>query len=167
MYPTSWKGDLDSIVEMMGISADSLLMVWFNDDEDEGHCPKFLLFLDHEVNSLVLAVRGRFIIKDAILDAVCDEVPFLDGFAHRGILVGAQRIITKVQDHIVSSLAEHPGYKLVVTGHYLAACTAELITLDLMLGHYSNLLPPSTAVSCIALAAPPVFRSTTQCHQCH
>eukprot|EP00090_Calanus_glacialis_P013019 TRINITY_DN21635_c0_g1_i1.p1 TRINITY_DN21635_c0_g1~~TRINITY_DN21635_c0_g1_i1.p1 ORF type:complete len:358 (-),score=89.33 TRINITY_DN21635_c0_g1_i1:91-1164(-) len=159
MYPTSWKGDLDSIGERMGISADSILMVWFNDDEDEGHCPKFLLFLDHEVNSLVLAVRGTFSIKDAILDAVCDEVPFLNGFAHKGILVGAQRIITKVEDHIVNSLAEHPGYQLVVTGHSLGAGTAELITLDLMLGRYSNLLPPGTAVSCIALAAPPVYRS--------
>ena len=159
MYPASWKGDLDSIGERMGISADSILMVWFNDDEDEGHCPKFLLFLDHEVNSLVLAVRGTFSIKDAILDAVCDEVPFLDGFAHKGILVGAQRIITKVQNQIVSTLTEHAGYQLVVTGHSLGAGAAELITLDLMLGRYSNLLPPGSAVSCIALAAPPVYRS--------
>jgi len=161
MYPTSWKGDLDSIAERMGISADSILKVWFNDDEDEGHCPKFLLFLDHEVKSLVLAIRGTFSIKDAILDAVCDEVSFLDGFAHKGILVGAQRIISKVREQIWLGLTEHSGYKLVITGHSLGAGTAELITLDLMLGRSSTLLPQGTEVSCVALAAPPVYRSKT------
>merc|ERR1711862_572715 len=31
MYPASWKGDLESIGERMGIEADSILMVWFSD----------------------------------------------------------------------------------------------------------------------------------------
>jgi len=159
MYPVSWKGDLESIGERMGIDPESILMVWFNDQEEEGHCPKFLLFLDHEVKSLVLAIRGTFCIKDAVLDAVCEEVPFLEGFAHKGILVGAQRIISKISDQLVTSLTDHPEYELVVTGHSLGAGTAELITLDLMLGQSSHVLPSNTRLSCIALAAPPVYRA--------
>jgi len=92
---------------------------------------------------------------------LCDEVPFLDGFAHKGILIGAKRILSKVADEIVSSLAQNPGYNLVITGHSLGAGTAELITLDLMLGDHSYLLSKDTAVSCIALAPPPVYRSVT------
>ena len=159
MYPASWKGDLESIGERMGIEADSILMVWFSDQEEDGHCPKFLLFLDHEAKSLVLAIRGTFCIKDAVLDAVCEEVPFLDGFAHKGILDGAQRILSKISDQLVTSLTDHPDYNLVITGHSLGAGTAELITLDLMLGQHSHLLPSTTSLSCIALAAPPVYRA--------
>jgi len=158
MYPTSWKGDLDSIAERMGISSDAIIMVWFNDDEEEGHCPKFLLFIDHEVKSIVLAIRGTFCIKDAILDIVCDEIPFLDGHAHKGILVGARRIIEKVKDDLISSFLTYPDYQLIVTGHSLGAGTAELITLDLMLGRHCNITPPGTKITCIALAAPPVYR---------
>ena len=50
MYPASWKGDLETIAKRMGITASSILVIWFNDDEDEGHCPKFLRFLNHEPN---------------------------------------------------------------------------------------------------------------------
>jgi hypothetical protein len=37
-----------------------------------------------------LTIRGTFSMADAISDIVCDEDPFLDGFAHRGILNGAR-----------------------------------------------------------------------------
>ena len=144
MYPASWKGDLDSIGGRMGIESDSILMVWFTDQEEDGHCPKFLLFLDHEAKSLVLAIRGTFCIKDAVLDAVCEEVPFLDGFAHKGILDGAQRILSKICDQLVISLTDHSDYNLMITGHSLGAGTAELITLDLLLGQYSHVLPSTT-----------------------
>ena len=84
-------------------------MVHFTDADDGGHCPKFILFLDHEVKSLVLAIRGTFSPKDIILDAVAEEVPFLDGMAHKGILSGSKIILDKVLDSIISNLRMFPG----------------------------------------------------------
>ena len=93
----------------LGVPEDSIIMVHFTDADDGGHCPKFILFLDHEVKSVVLAIRGTFSPKDIILDAVAEEVPFLDGMAHKGILSGSKIILDKVLDSIISNLRMFPG----------------------------------------------------------
>jgi hypothetical protein len=43
--------------------------------------------------SIGFSFRGTFSLADAISDIVCDEEPFLEGFAHRGILNGARKIL--------------------------------------------------------------------------
>ena len=45
-----------------------------------------MLFVDHESRYVVLVIRGTFAINDLVIDALCDEVPFLDGYAHRGMV---------------------------------------------------------------------------------
>ena len=45
-----------------------------------------MLFVDHESRNVVLVIRGTFAINDLVIDALCDEVPFLDGYAHRGMV---------------------------------------------------------------------------------
>jgi len=157
MYPVSWSFSTNSAARSLGVSSEDLLVEHFTDDGDGGHCPKFLLFLDHQTSSLVLAIRGTFSLKDAILDAVAEDVPFLTGWAHQGILSGAQLILSKVSERLIEVLAqpEFSNYSLVVTGHSLGAGTAELITMELM---RSNLLG-GREVRCVALAPPPVFRS--------
>ena len=157
MYPLSWSLSSASVARSVGVSEEDILMVHFTDD-DGGHCPKFLFFVDHQSRSLVLAIRGTFSLKDAILDAVAEEVPFLEGFAHKGILSGASLILSKVSGKLQEVLAqpECSGYSLVVTGHSLGAGTAELITMSLL---SSDLLPGHCQVRCVSLAPPPVFRS--------
>ena len=45
-----------------------------------------MLFVDHESRNVVLVIRGTFAINDLVIDALCDEVPFLDGYSHRGMV---------------------------------------------------------------------------------
>ena len=71
-------------------------------------------------------------------------------------------MLSKVHSQMTGILAEHPGYNLVITGHSLGGGTAVLITLDLLLGGHAYLLPFRTAVFCIALALPPVYRSQSE-----
>ena len=153
----SWSFSTNSAARSLGVSSEDLLIEHFTDDGDGGHCPKFLLFLDHQTSSLVLAIRGTFSVKDAILDAVAEDVPFLNGMTHKGILSGARLILSKVSERLTEVLGqpEFSNYSLVVTGHSLGAGTAELITLELLT---SNLLG-GREVRCVALAPPPVFRS--------
>ncbi len=46
-------------------------------------------------------------------DVVCEEKPFLDGFAHEGILEGALNILEKTRTLLKTSLQEHFGYNLL------------------------------------------------------
>ena len=157
MYPVSWSFSTYSAARSLGVSYEDILVEHFTDDYDGGHCPKFLLFLDHETSSLVLAIRGTFSLKDAILDAVAEDVPFLNGWAHQGILSGAELILSKVSERMTEVFArpEFSNYSLVVTGHSLGAGTAELISMKLI----SSGLLGEREVRCVALAPPPVFRS--------
>ena len=45
-----------------------------------------MIFVDHASKNIVFAIRGTFAINDLVIDALCDELPFLDGFAHRGMV---------------------------------------------------------------------------------
>ena len=157
MYKVSWSFSSSSAARSLGVTSEDLLVEHFSDDGDGGHCPKFLLFLDHQTSSLVLAIRGTFSLKDAVLDAMAEDVPFLGGFAHQGILSGAQLILSKVSGRLTEVLAqpEFANYSLVVTGHSLGAGTAELITMEVMRSD----LVAGREVRCVALAPPPVFRS--------
>ena len=47
---------------------------------------RFMIFVDHDSKNVVFAIRGTFAMNDLVIDALCDEVPFLDGFAHRGMV---------------------------------------------------------------------------------
>ena len=47
---------------------------------------RFALILDHKSKNLILSIRGTASFNDVIIDCVCDEVVFINGFAHRGIL---------------------------------------------------------------------------------
>ena len=52
-----------------------------------------MIFIDDSSKSVVLAVRGTYSFSDVIVDILCDEDKFLDGYAHSGILKGANRIM--------------------------------------------------------------------------
>ena len=146
VYPASWKLNLAGIGKCLGVSEEDIVLVHFTDNPSEGHCPKFALFLDHPTRSLVLAIRGTFCLKDVVLDIVCEDVPFLAGHAHSGILTGARRILERAGHLISASLMLHPGYALTITGHSLGAGTAELLTMDFLDGEAVKLLPQGTKV---------------------
>ena len=125
--------------------------------------PRFVILTDHSNQNVVLCIRGTYSIGDAILDIVCDEVPFLDGFAHHGMVDGANRILAKSMPVLRSLLLDRfPGYKLRVTGHSLGAGTAELITMLLISKtHEESQWLSKIDIKCVALAPPPVFRPRT------
>ena len=162
IYDAAWAGTREKQAKVFGLSsADDVLYTWFTDDYDADHCPKFAVLVDRENERVVLAIRGTQSLNDAIIDAICDEEPFLDGFAHKGILRGAKRVLSLGLPVVKEALKANPGYKLLVTGHSLGAGTSELVTLELMLGSEHS-LPRGTEVECVALAPPPIYRPADQ-----
>ena len=156
VYDASITTDPKKQLDELGIvDKDDVLFKWFEDKGEDAHCPKFILFLDHKSKSVVLAVRGTFSLADAVIDMVADEETFLDGFAHRGILRGAKKIMSTISDDLAKALNDNPGYAFVVTGHSLGAGTAEIIAMSYLMEKRRS----RTDVECVALAPPPVFRS--------
>lgn len=162
IYAASWNLSTAEVALTMGVLEEDIVMKWFNDDMDE-HCPKFIILLDHAAHSVVLVIRGTFSFKDVIMDVVCEEHPFLDGFAHKGMLEGSMKVLEKSRRILQKTLRDHFGYTLVVAGHSMGGGTAELITLEFLLGsRSSSILPPGVEVRCVALGPPPVYRSQTE-----
>ena len=124
-YPASWETTSIGVAKEMGIDPENIIFTMFEDEEDL--CPKFILFIEHDMKCIVLAIRGTYCPKDVVMDMICDETPYLNGFAHMGILSGAQKVLTKADECLSSVLKEHPNYGLVVTGHSLGAGVAECL----------------------------------------
>jgi len=155
----AWMGDEDKVAKKMGMGDnDKVLMTWFQDQDGDDFCPKFMIFTDEASKSIVLAIRGTFSLADVIVDVICDEEKYLDGYAHRGILKGSQKIMKEAQGTLESAFQTHPDHKLVITGHSLGAGTAVLITMGILKKQYP-VVPKGTKIQCLALAPPPVYRT--------
>ena len=144
-YSASWSSSEEKMAVEMGVEPEDVVFTWCRDEEG-GICPKFIILLDHESEAIVLAIRGTFCLKDVILDMVCDDAPFLEGFAHKGIREGAERVWANSCSALLAALALHPTYSLVLTGHSLGGGVAVLLALELLAGDGATHLPPGTQV---------------------
>ena len=117
-----------------------------------------MILLDHESASIILVIRGTFSIKDVVMDVVCEDAEFLDGFAHSGFLTGSRMVLSKCSSVLEKALCDNFGYNLVVCGHSMGGSVSIMITMEL-LGPASSLLPPGVGVRCVALGPAPVFRT--------
>ena len=167
IYDASVFGWTDnSVAEKMGLP--NAMDIIVKDFTSNTQHPRFIVLVDHDASSILLVIRGTYSIGDAIIDVVCDEVPFLEGFAHHGMVDGAHRILEKVLPTLKSLLMdEFPGFKLRITGHSLGAGTAELITMIILSSHNKrkeDMWLLNIDVSCVALAPPPVYRHMNPSH---
>lgn len=158
VYAASWQSEKKEIATEFGLTnPDDILFYHFTDTPDD-HCPKFAIVRDPETKAVVFAVRGTFSITDVIIDIVCDDEEFLNGFAHRGILRGMQKVMAKAAPVLAKEFEGSHSKKLVITGHSLGAGTAELLAMEI-LANPEKYVPKDVEVECVALAPPPIFRS--------
>jgi transcription antitermination factor NusG len=166
-YPASSKkrlkaaGDsheivVQHLVDEIGISKEEIMMANLESVpraqvSEESLCPRYYVIKDRTRREVVVVVRGTADANDAISDLLAKTTPFLDGIAHDGIARGAQALFNNVKEDL-KRLAEKQ-YKLVITGHSLAAGTVHLIQAfminDGLHKLYSNMetyafAPPST-----------------------
>ena len=119
-------------------------------------CLNHMVVVDQANKAVVLAVRGTFSLSGVIVDLAGFARDFCGGQAHSGMADMAQAVWSRAINTVQQQLQQHPGYKVVLTGHSLGAGVACLMTIDA----YSRNLFPGTVVECMAYAPPPTFCPT-------
>ena len=70
MRDVVWSESTKDVAEVMNVKESDIVKTWFYDDDNDLHCPKFLVFIDHETKSIVLGIRGTWSLRDALMDVV-------------------------------------------------------------------------------------------------
>lgn len=95
----------------------------------------FMIVVDNERQSIVVAIRGTMSLKDVLTDVTAeaervDIKERSDIYAHRGMVNTARFVYEKIKELnlLEEAKSRHPDYNVVVTGHSLGAGTAILVS---------------------------------------
>jgi len=135
-------------------------VVKFEEGTKELFAPGYLVAVDHEVNCIVVSLRGTCSITDALTDLVCEpesiQLGGQDGTAHGGMLRAAQRLDRTIAELTAMSLERiHPEAprRIIVCGHSLGAGVGALLA---ALWRDAAQFP-GVDVQCFAFACPQVL----------
>lgn len=139
--------------------------------------PSAFVAVDAAEGVVVLSIRGTWEAHDALTDVSSSSVPFLGGWAHAGMVASAWQVLKRMAPALATSLAKHPTFTLLVTGHSMgggvAACVAMLLHSDdddvklaaaislrresaIDVAEQDEVLRRMAACACVCIAAPSV-----------
>ncbi|CEF63898.1 Sn1-specific diacylglycerol lipase beta [Strongyloides ratti] len=144
--------NVKAFMTLTGIRREDLLFVSF---ENMVFQIPFIVCLDHQTNSIVIAIRGSASIHDFVTDlSLHEDVIMLDVDsdktiegdemkvkAHKGMLLVAKNILTKLDNSQIldKTFFDYPSYDLVITGHSLGGGVGALLTLLLKQKYSRNI----------------------------
>lgn len=116
---------LGGLRQFTGLNEMDIVYVSF---ENDVYMVPYLVALDHEMKSVVVAFRGTFSFGDIVTDLTATtkpmEMPNYPNFlVHKGMLKTVTAIVEKMDEDSIleSAFSKAPGYKLVVLGHSLGS----------------------------------------------
>lgn len=136
------------------------------EETSEHFVPGFMVAVDHELNCVVLALRGTSGAKDVLVDLVCEVVPCelagVQGQAHGGMLRAAQRVSERLLRLVLQGLEMLEATSVrsphlpdvLITGHSLGGGVAALLA---ALWRDQAALPPGRVMQCITFGCPQVL----------
>ncbi|WIA11152.1 hypothetical protein OEZ85_011291 [Tetradesmus obliquus] len=89
--------------------------------------PAYAVWVDAPNKRLVWGFRGTTDLNDMLTDACASCEPYLDGYAHWGMLQAAQWFAQNELARVRGFLDQHPGYEMLLVGHSLGAGTAAML----------------------------------------
>ncbi|CAH4037336.1 diacylglycerol lipase-beta isoform X1 [Pieris brassicae] len=119
---------------MSKLSADDIVFASFNNRVFE---LPFCVIVDHERESIVVAIRGSISLSDIFTDFTAGSERFeADGLpegtaAHKGMSMGAAKMLRRLNPVLDRAFQQFPHYDLVLTGHSLGAGVAVLVGIKL------------------------------------
>ncbi|GFP84808.1 sn1-specific diacylglycerol lipase alpha [Phtheirospermum japonicum] len=98
-----------------------------------GKSPPYLLYVDHDHDDIVLAIRGLNLTNEGdyavLLDNKLGKRKFDGGYVHNGLLKSAGYILDEECDVLRDMVEKFPEYTLTFTGHSLGSGVAALMTI--------------------------------------
>lgn len=85
----------------------------------EHSLPGHFVVRDERSRSIIWAIRGTFGVRDVITDLVAGSTPFLNGVAHKGMVLCVDRLMEKTWPVVREALRNNPDFGLVLVGHSL------------------------------------------------
>jgi hypothetical protein len=116
----------DAFLELVGVPRQDLLLSSWSERTFE---PAFVLFWEHRLRWLVLAVRGSSEPKSILTDIAADTCDLAGGRAHSGMVRSARWVLERVRMSLIGALQQFPDYTVVCTGHSLGADVATIVAL--------------------------------------
>lgn len=120
--------------------------------------PSFFIASDKASGDVVLSIRGRTALPEALADAVAGTSEFMEGSAHEGMAASSKELIEHSKDLLENALKNSAKGTLAIVGHSMGAGVAILATLQAFGGEGSQVeqLLSSGKAKCYAFAPPPV-----------
>mmetsp|Transcript_10712 Transcript_10712/g.24409 ORF Transcript_10712/g.24409 Transcript_10712/m.24409 type:complete len:595 (+) Transcript_10712:108-1892(+) len=102
--------------------------------------PAYVVCLAHEMNWIVVAIRGSMSWKAVLTDIAADVTEVCGGVAHSGMVRSANWVLGQILPVLAAASAMYPKYSVMCTGHSLGANVAALIALQLrdLRGQFSS-----------------------------
>lgn len=122
-----------------------------------GHAPPYIIYLDHDNQEIVLAIRGLNLAKEGdyrmLLDNRLGMQMFDGGYVHHGLLKSAEWVLDAESETLSKLWTENGrGYKMIFAGHSLGSGVATLLTV--IVANHGNRLGgvPRSLLRCYAVA---------------
>lgn len=104
-----------------------------NYEDTQGQAPPYMIYLDHDIASVVLTVRGLNLAKESdyavLLDNKLGQTKFDGGYVHNGFLKAATGVFNEECVVLRELLERHPNYVLTFIGHSLGAGVVALLAM--------------------------------------
>ncbi|XP_071813731.1 diacylglycerol lipase-beta-like [Apostichopus japonicus] len=124
-----------AVVKSLGVDEDDVIFLSFHNKIFE---IPFMVVIDRERKTIVVAIRGSLSLKDALTDVTAeaerlDITGRTDIYAHRGMANTAKFVHNKIKELQLLEEAKRiePDFEVVITGHSLGAGTAILTSMML------------------------------------
>ncbi|KAG1361317.1 Sn1-specific diacylglycerol lipase alpha [Cocos nucifera] len=98
-----------------------------------GRVPPYLIYLDHDHEDVVLAIRGLNLARESdyavLLDNRLGKRKFDGGYVHNGLLRAAGWVLDSECDVLKELMEKYPSYTLTFAGHSLGSGVAAMLAM--------------------------------------
>ena len=112
--------------------------------------PGNYVIVHHKTKHVIWGIRATVTPEDIVMDVMAEAAPFLNQYAHQGMISAVGRLMQNVWPLVEKTLQRFADYSLLVTGHSLGAGVTALLTTYLY-QHYGE----QYTIHGIAYACPP------------
>lgn len=101
--------------------------------DTRGRVPPYLIYLDHDHEDIVLAIRGLNLARESdyavLLDNRLGKRKIDGGYVHNGLLRAAGWVLDSECDVLKELIEKYPSYTLTFAGHSLGSGVAAMLAM--------------------------------------